>query len=332
MKILVTGGGGFLGSAVVRQLLARGEVVRSLARGAYPELEKMGVEVRRGDIADQKTVFSAIEGCDAVIHVAAKAGIWGSYNDYYRPNVIGTQHVISACQHHGIQKLVYTSSPSVVDAGKPIENGDESLPYPTKYESYYSETKALGEQLILKANNPTLATVAICPPLIWGPGDHQITPRLMERAAKGRIFKIGRRPCVLDTTYIDNAAEAHLLALDRLAPGSPIAGKTYFVSNGEPLPAEVIISKIIDTKGYPPIQRTVPYWLPYAAGWAAEWVYRGLGIKNEPPLTRFLVRQLAKSRWFNISAARRDLGYSPNISIDEGLQILRESWRRGGLP
>ncbi len=326
MKILVTGGGGFLGKAIIRQLVARGDSVRSLARGVYPELERWGVEVRRGDIANSEAVFSAVEGCDAVIHTAAKAGMWGTYHHYYRPNVVGTKNVLAACQRYTIPKLVYTSSPSVVDAGSPIENGDESLPYPKKYESFYSETKALGEQLVLKANSPTLATVAIRPPLIWGPGDNQLTPRLMSRAAKGRIFKIGYAPCVLDTTYIDNAAEAHVLALGRLTPKSAIAGKVYFISNGEPLPAEVIINKIIATRGYPPIRHTLPYWLPYTAGWAVEMVYGGLGIKSDPPLTRFLVRQLSKSRWFNITAARRDLGYTPKISIEEGLRLLQESW------
>lgn len=325
MKVLVTGGGGFLGTAIVQQLIARGDEVRSLARGAYPQLNTMGVEVRRGDIAEKETVFAAAEGCEAVIHVAAKAGVWGSYNDYYRPNVIGTENVIAACQHYGISKLVYTSSPSVVDAGKPIENGDESLPYPKKYQSPYPETKALGEQRVLKANSQTLATVAIRPPLIWGEGDNQITPRLLKQAERGRIFKIGKVMAVLDTTYIDNAAAAHLLALDRLIPESPIAGKVYFISNGEPLPADVIISKLISTKGYPPVERTVPYWLPYTAGLLAETVYGALGIKNDPPLTRFLVRQLSKSRWFNISAARRDLDYAPTVSIDEGIQRLRDA-------
>lgn len=323
MKILVTGGGGFLGKAICQQLVARGDSVRSLARSTYPDLEKLGVDVRRGDIADKESVFAAVQGCDAVIHVAAKAGVWGSYQDYYRPNVIGTANIIAACQTYDIPKLVYTSSPSVIDAGEPIENGDESLPYPQKYQSPYSETKAIAEQQILQANSPTLATVAIRPPLIWGAGDNQITPRLMERAKKGRLFKIGAVPAILDTTYIDNAALAHVLALDGLLPHAPIAGKAYFISNGEPLPAEVIISKIVSTQGYPPIQRTIPYWLPYVGAGVLEAIYGAFHIQQDPPLTRFLVRQLSKSRWFNISAARRDLGYEPRISIDEGIARLK---------
>jgi nucleoside-diphosphate-sugar epimerase len=329
MKILVTGGGGFLGKAIVQQLIARGERVRSLARGAYPDLAALGVEVLRGDLTDRAVVFGAVEGCDAVIHVGAKAGFWGPYEEYYRANVLGTQNVINACQEHRIAKLVYTSSPSVIDHGQAIENGDESIPYPTEFVSSYSQTKAYAEQAILRANSPQLATVAIRPPLIWGPGDNHLVPRLIARAKAGRLVKISGPPAILDTTYIDNAAAAHLLALDHLSPTTPLAGQAYFISNGEPMDAFEIISKIVETAGCPPPSIRVPFSAAYSAAWLAEKAHTALGRSGEPPITRFLVSQLAKSRWFNISAARRDLGYTPQVSLAEGLARLAQALAAG---
>lgn len=326
MKVLVTGGGGFLGGAIVRQLTARGDTVRSLARGAYPALEKIGVEVQRGDLAEAQAVLKAVQGCEAVIHVAAKAGIWGSYQDYYQSNVVGTENVIAACQQVGINKLVYTSSPSVIDNGQDIVNGDESLPYPTKFVLPYAKTKAFAEQIVLKANRPTFMTVAIRPPLIWGPGDNFLVPRMIERAKAGRVVRVGYKNSLLDTTYIDNAAAAHLLALDRLFPGSPILGKVYFISNDEPIPGHEMINRIIATAGYPPAKITLPESVAYGAAWVVEKLYKGLRLPKEPPLTSGLIQQLTKARWFNISAAKRDLGYVPQVSIDEGLKRLAASW------
>lgn len=325
--ILVTGGGGFLGKAIVRDLLTRGERVRSFARGAYPDIQAMGAEVYRGDLADSEAVSRAAAGCSAVIHVGAKAGYWGRYEDYHQANVVGTQNVIVACQQHNIPHLVYTSSPSVVDAGKDIAGGDESLPYPERHAVAYSATKAEAERLALAANSATLRVVAIRPPLIWGPGDNHLVPRIMARAKTGRLARIGRRECLLDTTYIDNASDAHLLALDKLRQGANISGKVYFISNGEPLPVETILNRIISVGGYPPLRYTIPAGLAMGAATALETAYRLLPTQKEPPVTRFLVEQLTKSRWFNIDAARRDLGYVPRVSFDEGLERLKSAWQ-----
>lgn len=323
--ILVTGGGGFLGGAIIRQLLARGESIRNFSRGDYPELRALGVDVRRGDLADASAVHEAVADCVAVIHAGALAGQWGSYNLYHQANVVGTQNIIAACRAHDVSKLVYTSSPSAIDDGQPIEGGDESLPYPNRYVSPYSATKAEGERLILAANDENLATVAIRPPLIWGPGDTQLVPRILERARSKRIFKIGDGAHKIDTTYIDNAAAAHVLALDLLAPHAAISGKVYFISNDEPLPTFEIINRIVGAGGYPPIKRTLPKGLVLGAASLVEGTYRTLRIKREPPLTRFQVEQLCKARWFDISAAKRDLGYQPTVSIDEGMQRLAAS-------
>src|SRR5947199_598803 len=201
MKALVTGGGGFLGSAIVRRLRARGDEVRSFSRGDYPELRNLGVETIQGDLADPEAVTSAAQGCDIVFHVAAKAGIWGPYQEYYRANVLGTQNVIAACRRWHINRLVYTSSPSVVFNGQDMEGVDESTPYPQHFEASYPETKAQAEKLVLEANSDDLATVALRPHLIWGPGDQHLVPRIIARAKIGALRRIGRRPLLVDSIY-----------------------------------------------------------------------------------------------------------------------------------
>jgi 2-alkyl-3-oxoalkanoate reductase len=324
MKALVTGGGGFLGGAIVRQLLARGDDVRSFSRGDYPELRELGVEVCRGDLADAEAVAAAVLGCDIVFHTAAKAGIWGPYQDYYRANVIGTQNVIDACRHHGIERLVYTSSPSVVFNGRDMEGVDESAPYPRRYHAHYPRTKAQAEKLVLQANSAALATVALRPHLIWGPGDNHLMPRIIARGKVGALRQIGQRPLLVDCVYVDNAAHAHLLAADRLRPGAAIAGKAYFISQGDPRPLWDLINLMLKAANVPTVDRHISPRLAYAAGWWFEWVYRIFGIRGEPRMTRFLAGELSTAHWFNISAARRDLGYEPIVSIDKGIALLEK--------
>jgi nucleoside-diphosphate-sugar epimerase len=326
MNALVTGGGGFLGSAIVRLLLARGDRVRSLARGDYPELTALGVDQVRGDVADAQAVVRAVEGCDVVFHVAARAGIWGPLEEYVRANVEGTRNVVEACRARGVRRLVHTSSPSVVFDGRDMEGADESAPYASRFESPYPATKAQAERLVLAANSAELATVALRPHLIWGPGDNHLIPRIVARARAGRLRRIGRRDPLVDSVYIDNAAEAHVLAADRLAaPGAPAAGRAYFISQGDPRPLWELVGGILRAAGLPPVRRRVPRGLALAAGAALEAGYRTLHLKGEPPMTRFLAHQLATAHWFNIAAARRDLGYQPRVSIEEGLRRL-ERW------
>lgn len=324
MKALVTGGGGFLGSAIVRRLAARGDEVISYSRGDYPELRQLGVRLVQGEITDADALRAAAEGCDVIFHVAAKAGIWGPYAEYHRVNVGGTENVLNACWDAGVSRLVYTSSPSVVFDGKDMEGVDESAPYPAHFEAPYPQTKALAEQLVLAVSSPAVATVALRPHLIWGPGDNHLIPRILARARAGRLRRIGKRDVKVDTVYIDTAAEAHLLAADRLTPESPLAGKAYFITQGEPWPLWDVINGILAAADQPPVTKSVPEWVANAAGWLCEKVYGALRIKSEPPMTRFLARELATSHWFNIDAARRDLGFDPKPSMAEGMARLRE--------
>ena len=323
MKALVTGGGGFLGQAIVRKLLKDGASVRSFSRNEHDGLRALGIEQVKGDLADAEAVASATEGCEVVFHVAGKPGIWGDYEDYHRTNVIGTQNVIAACGRQGVSRLVYTSSPSVVFDGSDMEGVDEATPYPARFEAHYPRTKALAEQLVRAANGPRLATVSLRPHLIWGPGDNHLLPRLVARARAGQLGRIGARANLIDTVYVDNAADAHLLAARRLSPGSPIAGKVYFISQGEPLPLWEMVNRLLDAAGAPPVTRTIPTWLALALAWGFESAHRLTKNPGEPRLTRFVVHELSTAHWFDISAARRDLGYAPAVSIEEGLDRLR---------
>jgi len=326
MKALVTGGGGFLGGALVRRLVAEGASVRSLHRGAYPELDALGVSTVRGDVADLSVVRRAVAGCDVVFHVAAKAGISGRAAAYRATNVVGTRNVIAACLAAGVPRLVHTSTPSVVHAGADLVGADERLPYATHFSSPYPATKAIAERDVLRSNGPALATVALRPHLIWGPGDTQLVPRILERACRGRLRFVGDGRSLIDSTYVDNAVDAHLLAAAALGGARPAAGRAYFISQGEPLALMTLVNRILAGAGLPPVTATVPFPVAYAAGAVAEAVFAVLRREDDPPMTRFLARQLATAHWFDISAARRDLGYAPIVSIDEGLARLAASY------
>ena len=324
-QVLVTGGGGFLGTALVKLLSQRGLAVRSLNRRHYPHLQKLQVEQVQGDIADPRVVSRAVEGCQTIFHTAAKAGIWGRDQDYERINVQGTHNVIAACQAHGSRRIIYSSSPSVVFSGLDLEGVDESVPYSSRFEAAYPETKARAEQIILASNTASLATISIRPHLIWGPGDNNLLPRILARARRGQLRRIGHRDPLIDPIYIDNAAEAHLMAADRLEPGAHISGRTYFVTQGETIPLWDMINHFLKAAGLAPVTRSVSRPLAFAAAGLVELVYVMSRRAQEPPMTRFLARQLSTTHWFNIDAARRDLGYQPRVSIAEGLRRL-EVW------
>jgi 2-alkyl-3-oxoalkanoate reductase len=328
MKALVTGGGGFLGGAIVRKLLARGDAVRSFTRTTYPWLTERGVEQVHGDLGDPDAVARAAAGCEVVFHVAAKAGVWSRRADYFATNVTGTENVIAACRKHGVGRLVYTSTPSVVHGGGDLEGANESTPYPDHYEAHYPETKAIAERAVLAANGPDLATVSLRPHLIWGPGDPHLIPRVLERARAGKLRRVGSRPVRVDVTYVDNAADAHLLAACKLVPGSPVAGRAYFVSNGEPVELWAFLNRVLADAGLPPVTKTVPVWKAKLAGRVLEFLFRVLRLPGEPLMTRFVASQLSTSHWYDISAARRDFGYEPKVSVEEGLKRLAESLRK----
>ena len=330
LRVLVTGGGGFVGRAIVDRLLQRGYQVRCFARSNYPELAARGVEMVRGDLTDSRGVAAACAGCNAVIHTAALIpGLSEPARRYDAVNVGGTEAIIAGCRAHRVPRLVFTSSPSVVFHGHDLCGVDESVPYPKRYDSPYARTKAAAERAVLAANDGALATTALRPHLVWGPGDVHLVPVLVERAHAGRLVRVGRGPFRVDVTYIDCAAEAHLQALDVLSPGSAAAGHAYFISQGEPVDLWEFVGRLLAMAGAPPVRRKLPRWLALAAAGVVESAYR-LSGPAAPPITRFLVREISSSHWFDIGAARRDLGYRPPVSIDEGLRRLARWWESGG--
>ena len=317
---LVTGGGGFLGGAIVAQLVARGCRVRSFSRRQYPELGRLGVEQIQGDLRNADEVQRACKGMATIFHVAAKPGVWGPYQEYFDINVTGTRHVLAACRRQGIGRLIYTSSPSVVFDGRDMAGADESVPYPAAYPCAYPETKSLAEREVLAAGGGDLAVIALRPHLIWGPGDNHLVPRILARGK--RLARIGTGDNLVDTIYIDNAAHAHLLAADQLARSNHLSGRVYFISQDQPVALWWMVDQILAAGGQPPVTRSLSQATAHKIGAVLETVFKFLHLPGEPPLTRFVADELATAHWFDISAAKTDLGYRPLVDIPEGLQRL----------
>jgi len=357
MHALVTGGGGFLGGYIVRALLARGDRVRSFGRGNYPKLAAQGVEVVRGDIRDNDALAAACAGIDCLFHAAALPGIGMDRDAYYSINQVGTELLLANARRHGVKRFVYTSSPSVVFGGRDQSGVDETAPYDFGWmranRAYYSETKACAEQAVLAANSGAMKTCALRPHLIWGPGDTHLIPRLIARARSGGLRRVGDGTNLVDITYVENAAEAHLQAADALGAGSgdppattsgdPLktgeaasaagnearapAGEAYFISQGEPVNCWQWIDEVLALAGLPPVAKAISLPAALRVGAVCEAAYRRLPLQGEPPMTRFLAAQLATSHWFDIGAARRDFGYQPRVATAEGMQRLGE-WLR----
>lgn len=327
MHALVTGGGGFLGRYIVEQLVARGDRVRSFARVAYPELEVMRVEVIRGDVTDSAAVDAACVGVDCVFHTAAIAGIGTAWEPFEVTNIRGTQNVVDACRRRGVSRLVFTSSPSVSFAGVDQHGVDESQSpdrsWMERNGAHYSRSKAIAEAVALAANGEGLRTCALRPHLIWGPRDAHLIPRLIDRARRGRLRRVGDGANLVDICYVENAAAAHLAAADALVePNSPAAGRAYYISQGEPVNCWKWIDEVLALVDLPPVRKSISFKNAWRLGAAFEGVYRLLRLQGEPPMTRFLAAQLAKSHWYDISAARRDLAYKPQISTADGMRRL----------
>lgn len=347
----VTGAGGFLGKAICLRLLAAGIKVTGFARGHYPELEALGVVMLQGDLVNKDLLQQAMQGCDIVFHVASKAGVWGDRDSYFCPNVKGAANVIAACKALKIDKLVYTSTPSVTFAGQDESGIDESTPYATRFLNHYAHSKAIAEKMMLDANqvgdmpleNPSvtqvssqvttqatapyaLKTVALRPHLIWGPGDPHLVPRVLSRGRLGKLKLVGREDKLVDTIYIDNAAYAHVLAALELCQAKPkCQGKAYFLSNDEPITMAEMINLILACDALPPVTKRVPQSVAYVVGAVLESVHYLLKKQEEPMMTRFVARQLSCSHYFDISAAKRDLGYRALVSINQGMARLKVS-------
>jgi nucleoside-diphosphate-sugar epimerase len=302
-------------------LLARGHVVDIYARSVDAKNSTDNSLHIPGDLTDRDQLLRATEGKDAVFHVAAKAGVWGRRRDYFDANVTGTRNVVAACGVHGVKTLVYTSTPSVVFGSAQMENANEDTPYATRFLTHYAETKCIAEKEVLAANGiGALRAVALRPHLIWGPGDPHLVPRVLARARAGKLKRVGDGSNKVDITHLDDAADAHILALEKIEAA---AGKAYFISS-ETINLWQWIGELLKRAGLPALTRQVSRGAAYRVGALLELVYGLFGISKEPPMTRFVAENLATSHWFDISRARKDLGYSPKnfgvAALDDYLQ------------
>jgi nucleoside-diphosphate-sugar epimerase len=363
--VLVTGGTGFLGRRIVERLIEQGRDVTVLTRRPAPDLQKRGVRLVTADLSDPEKVRSACRGVETVFHVAAKVGVWGRYNDYFRTNVLGTRAVLEGCRTHGVRRLVHTSTPSVVYDGRAFAGADESLPLTSRCSAAYPLTKAIAEREVLAANSPELSTVALRPHLMWGVGDPYLVPRIIAQARAGHLRIVGSGRNRVDLLHVDNAVDAHLLAELALSkslnpdlnsqdssPASPItpsetcnvirykpteprsvAGKPYFITNGEPVVLWDWINDLLRSLGIPPLTKRRSLAVATVVGGICEAFWRVLPLAGEPPMTRFVAKELAIDHWFDISAARRDLGYSPRVSMEAGrAELLASLTLKGGDP
>lgn len=274
-----------------------------------------------------------------VFHIAAKVGVWGRYADFFRTNVLGTRALLEGCRAHGVPRLVFTSTPSVVYNGRDLANADESWPLTTNCPSPYPLTKAIAEREVLAANGAVLRTLALRPHLIWGVGDPHLIPRLLARARSGRLRIIGTGTNRVDLVHVENAVDAHLAAeraleQDHLSAGAQAAaGRAFFITNGEPVSLWEWINALLTAVGERPVTKRISLRAATAIGGLSEAAWRILPLAGEPPLTRFVAAELAKEHWFNLEAARRDLGYVPRVSMAAGTADLIEHLRRAaGAP
>ena len=324
MRVLVTGGSGLLGRATIAALAARGHEVVALQRRRSAEI---ACEQVLGDICDANVVAAAAAGCDAVIHGAARVGVVGSRAEFHRVNVGGTEAVVAACREAGVERLVVISSPSVGYESVPTVGAGASAAITTRHDrSWYSESKGEAELVALAANAPALAVTAIRPHAIWGPGDTQLIGRIVERARAGRLFVVGGGTALIDTTYVDNAADALVAAVEHVTPASELAGRAFVISNGEPLPVRVLLERICEAAGAPPPRRDVPLPLAREMAGIVERLWARARPDAEPPATRFLVDQLALAHWFDPRPFRDATGWRPAVSVVEGMRRLAASY------
>jgi nucleoside-diphosphate-sugar epimerase len=329
----ITGASGFIGGKIAERLLAEGRRVRVLSRRPLPHLEALGAEVIPGDLDNREALRRGCQGTESVFHVAGKVGVWGSRREFFDVNVGGTRNVVTACQQAGVARLIYTSSPSVVYNGGDLAGIDESAPLCVQAPCGYPTSKAAAEREVLAAHGQSLATVALRPHLVWGPGDKNVVPRVLTLAKSGRLKIIGHGRNKVDVTHISNVVDAHLLAEGALLGSQPstlnpqlalppAGGKAYFITNGEPVILWDWINQLLRGVGLPEITKRVPLSVAYAAGGVLEGMWRVLPLKGEPPMTRFVAKEMATDHWFDISAARRDLGYHPLVTMADGTAEL----------
>ena len=318
MQILLTGATGFLGQAIAAALREQGHDVRAIVRKESRELAALGVQQRCGQITAFEDVCAAADGCEAIVHSAGCSDSLASIEQLHDANVRSTECVLGACELVGVPRLLLTSCVNVVIGQGDLENADERQAYPAQWPSAYPHTKALAEQRVLAANSDRLTTCVLRPHLLWGAGESRMLPSLLDLARRGKLRLFGEPDKKIDPCHIDNAAHAHALALAKLEPASPIAGKTYFISQGEPMTIESFVNALLRAGGFPPEQRRMNSITARALGAAARNGADGIS----PLVNPYLLDLFSHSSWFNLTAAKRDLGYASKLSTAEGMSRL----------
>jgi nucleoside-diphosphate-sugar epimerase len=321
MKVLVTGASGMLGRVTALALAERGAEVTVLQRRSA-ELDLREI---RGDVADTEVVAEAMAGQDALLHLAARVGVVGTAVQFERANVTGTATVLAAARQAGVGRVVHVSTPSVAHAGEPLVGAGAGPANPDGASGHYARSKARAEQLALAAADE-LAVVAIRPHLVWGPGDTQLVGSIVARARAGRLALVDDGAALIDTTYVDNAADALIAALDR-AEDAAVRGRAFVVSNGQPRTVAELVARICRAAGIPPPRRKVPLPVAWAGGAVAERVWTRLERSDDPPMTSFLAEQLATAHWFDQRETRAALGWTPRVGLEEGFARLAASFR-----
>ena len=323
MRMLVTGGSGFVGSALCRRLHALGHDVIALARRPSPGLAAAGIRTVCHDLsapADDSTLAGMFAGVGCVFHTAAHVKMWGPREAFRAGNVVATGNVVAACREAGVPRLVFTSSPSVVATSAGLRGVDESQPYPAHFEAFYPETKAEAERSVLAAHGPELRSIALRPHLIFGPGDTNLVPTILARARAGRLVQVGDGSNLVDLTFIDDCVEAHVLAAAALEERPSAGGRAYFISQGTPVPLWAWIARVLELHGVAPVRRKISARLARALATVAETTWRTCRLRSDPPLTRFLAEEMATDHYFDLSAARRELGYAPSLTVWEATE------------
>jgi 2-alkyl-3-oxoalkanoate reductase len=313
VKILVTGASGLLGSGVARALAARRDQVTVLQRRPAG----LGLPEVLADVADSAAIRDAVAGKDGVVHLAAKVNVIGPWREYRRSNIEGTQNVVEACRQAGVTRLVHVSSPSVAHGGRSLVGVDAEPADPASARGPYARSKAVAEQIALGANEGSLAVVAVRPHLVWGPGDTQLIGPIVARARAGRLPVVGSGAALIDSTFVDNAVDALVAALDRC---SDVRGEALVVTNGEPRPIGDILNAICAAAGVRPPRYRVPKRLAMGVGAVlqAVWPER----RGEPPITQFVAEQMSTAHWFDQRRTREALHWQPQVSLDEGFAAL----------
>jgi len=317
MRVLVTGATSLVGRAVVARLVDRGDAVTVFQR----QPSDLDVAEHLGDVADRAAVANAMTGMDAVVHVAGRAAVTGEWELFEETNVRGTRIVTDAARDAGVTRFVYVSSPSVAHDGQSIVGAPAGPAEPDRARGNYARSKAQAELIALAANSSAMPVVAVRPHVIWGPGDTQFVGRIVDRAKSGRLAIVGSGAALTDTTYIDNAADALVAALDA-APN--LGGSALVVTNGQPRPVREILNRIILAAGFEPPRIKVPYRVARTGGLAAERIWDRRKTDDDPPMTSFLAEQLATAHWFDQRETRRTLDWEPAVSLDEGFRRLRQ--------